>query len=110
MTAMKLLILTWVVASAGAFQPATRRQGTSHLMTLYGKKKIDERKIKDAAAHFGKYSVKEIEEMKEGTYLIGCLRDRENRSVILLAHFYPLLFILCMHLRTPQGTHSIAHV
>jgi hypothetical protein len=28
---------------------------------------MDERKIKDAAEHFGKYSVQEVEQMKNGT-------------------------------------------
>lgn len=64
MTALKLLILT-LVATATAFQPTLRRKGAS-LTKLYGK--IDEKTIKDAATHFGKYSVKEVEEMKNGAY------------------------------------------
>ena len=74
MTAMKLLILTWV-AAASAFQPVTHRDGASR-MTLYGKQKtIDERKIKDAAGHFGKYSVRELEEIKDGTW--ACARETD---------------------------------
>jgi len=60
---MKLLILTLAVAVATAFQPTSRLQRPSFVLRA---QKIDEEKIKDAASHFGKYSVKEIQEIKDG--------------------------------------------
>ena len=64
MTALKLLsILLTLVATASAFHLQPQWRVAAAL-----KAKIDEAKIKDAAGHFGKYSVKEVEEIKNGAY------------------------------------------
>lgn len=62
MTSLKILILA-LVATANAFQFNPLRRGVTSKLQA----QIDEAKIKDAAGHFGKYSLKEIEAMKDGT-------------------------------------------
>lgn len=55
------VIIASLLATAGAFhvQPQRWSRTTTALRAV-----IDDAKIKDAAGHFGKYSVKEIEEIK----------------------------------------------
>jgi hypothetical protein len=60
----KLMLLTLsLLATTTAFQ--IRPLGRP-LSVVALKAKVDEAKIKDAAEHFGKYSVEEIQEMKDG--------------------------------------------
>ena len=60
---MKFLALTLLVATASAFTTGRSIVQSTRLFA-----KIDEAKIKDAAEHFGKYSVKEIQEMRNGEW------------------------------------------
>ncbi|CAB9496194.1 expressed unknown protein [Seminavis robusta] len=60
MTSFKYLILSLAVMATSAFQPMSYGRPSLAL-----KAQIDEAKIKDAAEHFGKYPVEEIEEMKK---------------------------------------------
>jgi hypothetical protein len=62
MTNLRYLTLS-LLATSAAFQ--VRPLGRP-LSIVALKAKVDEAKIKDAAAHFGKYSVEEIQEMKDG--------------------------------------------
>ena len=59
-----MLLTMSLVAMTTAFQIRPQGRAVSFGVALKGM--VDDTKIKDAAEHFGKYSLEEIQEMKEG--------------------------------------------
>ena len=57
-----LSVFCLFAATVDAFAPIHRQERFATSL----KAKIDEAKIKDAASHFGKYSLEEVEEIKNG--------------------------------------------
>ena len=103
-----------------AFAPIHQQQQLRADSTL--RAKIDEAKIKDAAGNFGKYSLEEVEEIKDGAYnisiqhrgyLYGHLRMfSASKSVLLMYCWFPLFasFIPNLSLLQTKSSKNYIHI